>query len=380
MHSTPGKPRLLFTPGPLTTGVLTKEAMLCDLGSRDAVFIEMVRAIRQHLLQIAGVSKERGYEAILMQGSGTFGLESVVSSTVPRGGRILVIVNGAYGERIATMARVLGVDARVIRFAENTPVDVGSIRRVLADDSGITHVSVVHCETTTGILNPVEELGAVVRDAGCHYFVDAMSSLGGIPLHMESAGIDFLVTSANKCLEGVPGFSIVLARRAALLATEGHARTLSLDLHAQWRGLERNGQFRFTPPTHTLLALEQALRDLGAEGGVAGRAVRYKANHAQLVGGMQEMGFELYLAPEHQSHIITSFRYPDHPLFVFDTFYKKLGRKGFVVYPGKLTHADTFRIGNIGQIFPRDIGRLLDGIREALEEMHVGLRSVLAPA
>lgn len=380
MQSIPDKPGLLFTPGPLTTGAPTKEAMLRDLGSRDVAFIEIVRNIRQRLLQIAGVSKESGYEAILMQGSGTFGLESVVSSVVPRDGRMLVIVNGAYGERIVTMARVLGIDARAVHFAEDTPVDVGTIQRVLADEPGVTHVSVVHCETTTGLLNPVEELGAVVRDAGRHYFVDAMSSLGGMPLHMESAGIDFLVTSANKCLEGVPGFSVVLARRAALLATEGHARTLSLDLHAQWRGLEKNGQFRFTPPTHTLLALEQALRDLEAEGGVAGRAARYKANHAQLVDGMQEMGFKVYLAPEHQSHIITSFRYPDHALFVFETFYKKLGQKGFVVYPGKLTDANTFRIGNIGQIFPHDIGRLLAGIRKTLEEMNVRIRPALAPA
>ncbi len=380
MHSIAGKPPLLFTPGPLTTGVSTKEAMLRDLGSRDGTFIEMVRDIRQRLLQIAGVSKERGFETILMQGSGTFGLESVVSSTVPRGGRMLVLANGAYGERIVTMARMLHIDVRVIRFAENTPIHVVSVRQALDEDAGITHVSAVHCETTTGLLNPIEELGTVVRDAGCHYFVDAMSSLGGMPLHMESAGIDFLVTSANKCLEGVPGFSIVLARRSALLATEGGARSLSLDLHAQWRGLEHNGQFRFTPPTHTLLALDQALRDMEAEGGVSGRAARYKANHAQLVGGMQEIGFKVYLAPEHRSHIITSFRCPDHPSFVFETFYRKLGRKGFVVYPGKLTHADTFRIGSIGQVFPHDINQLIKAIRETLEEMHVTFRPALASA
>ena len=367
--------QLLFTPGPLTTGKSTKEAMLRDLGSRDRTFIEMVRDIRQRLLRLAGVSQGLGYETILMQGSGTFGLESVVSSTVPRDGRMLVLVNGAYGERIAAMARVLGIDVRVVRFAENTPVATETVQNALAQDSGFTHVAVVHCETTTGILNPVLELGKVVRDVGCYYFVDAMSSLGGIPLNMESAGIDFLVTSANKCLEGVPGFSIVLARRAALLATEGCARSHSLDLHAQWRGLERNGQFRFTPPTHTLLALDRALRDLDAEGGVMGRAARYKSNHALLVDGMRELGFKVYLAPEHQSHIITSFRYPDLTSFTFEEFYEKLGQRGLVIYPGKLTDADTFRIGNIGQIFPHDIRRLLGAIRESLQEMNVGLNS-----
>ena len=370
-----GRDKLLFTPGPLTTSRTVKEAMLRDLGSRDTAFIETVRRIRCRLLELAGVSQERGYEAILMQGSGTFGLESVVSSTVPRGGRILVVVNGTYGERIVKMARVLGIDTRVLRYEENTPPDVAEIRQVLAEDPGITNVSVVHCETTTGILNPVEELGAVVREAGRYFFVDAMSSFGAISLDLEAACIDFLVTSANKCLEGVPGFSIVLARREALLATEGAARTLSLDVQGQWRGLEANGQFRFTPPTHTILALEQALRELEEEGGVAGRAARYQANHAALVEGMRRLGFQTYLRPEHQSYIITSFHYPDDPRFSFKAFYERLCEKDLVIYPGKVTQADCFRIGNIGQVFLEDVERLVTAIEQTLEEMGVSLVS-----
>ena len=372
-HSGEGN-KLLFTPGPLTTSRTIKEAMLRDFGSRDTAFIETVRRIRRQLLKIAGVSQEGGYEAILIQGSGTFGLESVVSSTVPREGRILVVVNGAYGERIVKMTRALGIDARVLRYEENTPPDIQEIRQVLAEDAAITNTFVVHCETTTGLLNPVEEIGAAVRERGCFYIVDAMSSLGAIPLDLEAASIDFLVTSSNKCLEGVPGFSIVLARREALLATEGAARTLSLDLQAQWRGLEANGQFRFTPPTHTILALEQALQELEAEGGVRARAARYQTNHAILLEGMQRLGFHTYLSPDYQSYIITSFYYPDDPNFSFETFYERLNRKGFVIYPGKLTQTDCFRIGNIGQIFPEDVARLLAAVKYTLKEMGVQLR------
>ena len=372
-HSGEGN-KLLFTPGPLTTSRTIKEAMLRDFGSRDTAFIETVRRIRRQLLKIVGVSQEGGYEAILIQGSGTFGLESVVSSTVPGDGRILVVVNGAYGERIVKMTRALGIDARVLRYKENTPPDIEEIRQVLAEDAAITNTFVVHCETTTGLLNPVEEIGAAVRERGCFYIVDAMSSLGAIPLDLEAASIDFLVTSSNKCLEGVPGFSIVLARREALLATEGAARTLSLDLQAQWRGLEANGQFRFTPPTHTILALEQALQELEAEGGVKARAARYQTNHAILLEGMQRLGFHTYLSPDYQSYIITSFYYPDDPNFSFETFYERLNRKGFVIYPGKLTQTDCFRIGNIGQIFPEDVARLLAAVKYTLKEMGVQLR------
>ena len=368
-----GRGKLLFTPGPLTTSRVVKEAMLQDLGSRDTAFIDTVRRIRHRLLELGGVSQEGGYEAILMQGSGTFGLEAVVSSTVPRGGRLLVVVNGAYGERIVKMTGVLGVDTRVLRYAENTPFDVEEIRRVLAEDPAITNVSAVHCETTTGLLNPIEELGAVVREAGRYFFVDAMSSFGAIPLDVEVAGIDFMVTSANKCLEGVPGFSIILARREALLATEGAARTLSLDVQAQWRGLEANGQFRFTPPTHTILALEQALQELAEEGGIAGRAARYRANHAALTAGMRRLGFRVYLRPEHQGYIISSFHYPDDPNFSFEAFYEHLNEKGLVIYPGKLTHANCFRIGNIGRVFTPDIERLVAAIEQTLSEMDVSL-------
>ncbi len=365
----PPPDKLLFTPGPLTTSLTVKLAMLRDAGSRDPQFIALVRHIRERLLELGGVSHATGYEAILMQGSGTFGLESVISSVVPRDGKLLVIINGAYGERIATIAARHGIATTISRAEENQLPDLVAIDQGLAADATITHVVVVHCETTAGILNPIERIGAVVRRHGREFIVDAMSSFGAIPLQLEAAEIDYLISSANKCIEGVPGFALVLARREALLRTAGRARTLSLDLLAQWQGLEKDGQFRFTPPTHALLAFDQALKELEAEGGVVGRGQRYEQNHRTLLEGMTALGFEPYLAPEVQSYIITTFHYPAAARFVFAEFYQRLFHRGFVIYPGKLTKLDCFRIGNIGRIGANEVRALLSAIADVLKEM-----------
>ncbi|MFQ5854143.1 MAG: 2-aminoethylphosphonate--pyruvate transaminase [Anaerolineae bacterium] len=366
------KDKILFTPGPLTTSRTVKQAMLRDVGSRDFEFIELVREIRRRLLRLGGVA-DRGYEAVIMQGSGTFGLESVISSTIPPDGKLLVIVNGAYGRRIAQIASVLKIDIATLTYAEDSKPNLQEITATLSADEGITDVAVVHCETTTGIINPVQEIGAIVKKLGQRYFVDAMSSFGAVPLNLAECGIDYLVSSANKCIEGAPGFSFVLAKRNSLLATAGYARSLSLDLLAQWKGLEANGQFRFTPPTHVLLAFHQALVELEEEGGVEARAARYRANYETLVTGMRAMGFQEYLKPEDQGYIITSFRYPCHPNFNFDGFYERLNEKGYVIYPGKVSEADCFRIGSIGRIFESDVRDLLAAIRETLAEMEVEL-------
>jgi 2-aminoethylphosphonate-pyruvate transaminase len=367
---TPQKDKLLFTPGPLTTSRTVKKAMLRDVGSRDAEFVKVVREIRQHLLGVAGVSQADGYEAILIPGSGTFGIEAVVSSVIPRDGKLLIVINGSYGKRIRDIARCHGIETVAIEVSENTPPDPQQVRRTLTDDSKITHVALVHCETSSGILNNVHEIGAVVKELRRTFIVDAMSSFGGISLNVADAGIDFLVSSANKCIEGVPGFSFVVADRAQLLAV-GAARSVSLDLLAQWKGLEEAGQFRFTPPTQVLLAFRQALRELDDEGGVPGRANRYAANHAALLCGMRRLGFREYVPAELQSHIITSFLFPNDPNFEFKTFYQRLSDKGMVIYPGKLTEVDCFRIGNIGRIFESDINSLLTAIKATLLEMNV---------
>jgi len=366
--------KLLFTPGPLTTSGTVKAAMLCDAGSRDRDFLQTVREIRERLLALgeaAAPNVAGEYECVLMQGSGTFAIESVISSAIPRDGKLLVLVNGAYGRRIAQMARVHAIDTETVDAPENRKISPGAVVQRLASSRGITHVAVVHCETTTGILNPIEAIGAAVERTGAAYVVDAMSSFGAIPLDLAAARIDFLISSANKCIEGVPGFGFVLARRRRLLEAKGRARTLSLDLYAQWAAFESDGQFRFTPPTHALLAFRQALLELEAEGGVAGRAARYHTNHVVLMRGMAELGFEAYLATEDQSHIITAFRYPQHPRFRFEDFYGRLSELGFIIYPGKLTSEFYFRIGTIGRLSPSDIDALLGAIRRVLQEVGI---------
>jgi 2-aminoethylphosphonate-pyruvate transaminase len=365
----PARDKLLFTPGPLTTSLSVKQAMLRDAGSWHVEFNAVIAGIRERLLALAGVSREHGWECVLMQGSGTFGVEAVVTSAVPRAAKLLVIANGAYGERIASMARVAGIATDVLRYPEDTPADAEDVVRALEEEGSISHVAVVHCETTTGLLNPVEEIGRAVRARGRSYIVDAMSSFGAVAIDLEASGVDFLVSSANKCIEGVPGFSFVIAQREALEASEGNARSLSLDLHAQWRGFEKNGQFRFTPPTHTLLAFEQALRELELEGGVEARGGRYRRNHETLLDGMRALGFRPYLRPGVQSYIITAFSYPQHPRFAFDEFYRRLGDRGMIIYPGKLTEVPCFRIGSIGRIFEADVRQLVAAIGDVMREM-----------
>lgn len=366
------KEKLLFTPGPLTTSPTVKQAMLRDVGSRDGAFVLLVRQIRQRLLELGQVG-EAGYEAVLMQGSGTFGVEAVFSSLTPPNGKWLIVVNGAYGRRMVQICRALLIAVEVYEVAEAEQPDPTWIAKLLDYDLDVTHVAVVHCETTTGIFNPIAEIGAVVKNAGKLFFVDGMSSFGAVPLNLESAGIDILVSSANKCIQGVPGFSFALIRRQLLLAGAGYARSLALDLFQQWRGLEQNGQFRFTPPTHALLAFAQALQELEEEGGVNGRAARYRQNHQLLVAGMRALGFREYLRPVDQGYIITSFHYPVNPYFNFEQFYSLLNEQGLVIYPGKVSHADCFRIGHIGHIFAADVLLLLTGIEQALSKMGIVL-------
>ncbi len=367
------KDKILFTPGPLTTSQTVKQAMLRDLGSRDIEFISIVKDIRNKLVRLGQASPDE-YTAVLMQGSGTFGLEAVVSSTVPPDGKLLVIINGAYGKRLAKIASVLKIETVTLEYPENATPDLNEIEDTIKTDGKITTVTVVHCETTTGIINPIREIGRVVAKSSAKYFVDAMSSFGAVPINLTGCGIDYLVSSANKCIEGVPGFSFVLCKLNSLTETNGYARSVSFNLLDQYQGFEKNGQFRFTPPTHSLVAFHRALEELEAEGGVSGRAERYSKNYDVLIAGMRQLGFKEYLRPEDQGYIITSFLYPDDPNFSFETFYEILNRKDYVIYPGKVSDANCFRIGNIGRIFEADVKALLAAIAETISEMGVKLK------
>jgi 2-aminoethylphosphonate-pyruvate transaminase len=366
--------KLLFTPGPLTTSLSVKQAMLHDAGSWHFEFHAIVKEIRLKLLALAGVNADE-FECVIMQGSGTFGVESVISSTISPNGKLLVLINGAYGERIVQMAQYLKMAHGAIRLGEEKPPDPAQVDAVLAADQSITHVAMVHCETTTGILNPPEEIGRVVAKHRRTFILDAMSSFGAVPINCGTANIDYLISSANKCIEGVPGFAFILARKAKLFACEGYARSLSLDLLAQAKCIEKTSQFRYTPPTHSILAFAQALKELELEGGISARARRYQANHCALLEGMRELGLRSYLPPEVQSYIITSFYYPADPKFTFMDFYRRLSDKGFIIYPGKLSQIDLFRVGTIGRLFPEDMKALVRGISATLREMGISMEA-----
>jgi 2-aminoethylphosphonate-pyruvate transaminase len=365
----PARDKLLFTPGPLTTSLTVKQAMLRDAGSWHSDFNALVADVRTRLLSLAGLSRAQGWEAVLLQGSGTFGVESVFQTCVPPDGRVVVLSNGAYGERMVQMLKHARIVHRVLRSAEDAPVDAAALEKCLAEEPAVTHVAVVHCETTTGLLNPIESIGRVAKAYGKTYVVDAMSSFAGMPIDIAACGIDFLISSSNKCIEGVPGFSFVLCKRAALLASEGWARSLSLDLLGQLKGFEKDGKFRYTPPTHAILAFDRALRELDLEGGVPARHARYRRNHEVLLTGMRRLGFEPYLNPSMQAPIITAFLYPPTGKFNFDQLYTELSERGFIIYPGKLTKVDTFRIANIGRLFPADMEQLVATIGSVFGQM-----------
>lgn len=361
----------LFTPGPINTADAVRGAMQRDVGSRDAEFIRIVRDIREALVKIAGAGPE--FTAVPMQGSGTFAIEAAIGSLIPPDGKLLVPANGAYGRRMIAIAQRLGIAVDAIETPETEPIDPAAVKAHLAANPGITHVAAVHCETTTGILNPIAETGAVVAAAGRRFLVDAMSSFGGLPMDVGVCRIDCLISSANKCLEGVPGIGFAIVRTASLDAARGHARSVSLDLAAQRDELDRSGQFRFTPPTHVVLALAAALDELAREGGVAARERRYRESQRALLSGMNAMGFQPVLRAKLQSPIITAFHSPADSRFDFADFYRRLAGSGLVIYPGKLSRIDSFRIGTIGHLVPQDFAELLASIRTTLEAMGIPL-------
>ncbi|WP_336289904.1 2-aminoethylphosphonate--pyruvate transaminase [Aeromonas dhakensis] len=359
---------LLLTPGPLSTTATVRAAMLQDSCTWDADYNQgVVEPIRRELVRLAtGPEYQSDYSAVLLQGSGSYVVESVLGSAIGADECLLIINNGAYGARMGEMARCLGLRHHELNCGETTRPEPAAIEAMLARHPEITHLAMVHCETTTGMLNPLEEVAALCQRRGIRLIVDAMSSFGGIPIDMGRLGIEFLISSANKCIQGVPGFGFVIARRVALMACAGRARSVSLDLHAQWQTMEQQGgKWRFTSPTHTVLAFAQALRELDEEGGIAARHRRYSENQRTLVTGMAALGFAPLLPEKWQSPIITAFYSPAHPDYRFADFYQRLKGQGFVIYPGKVSQADCFRIGNIGDVTPARMRCLLAAMASA---------------
>ncbi|MDR3193822.1 MAG: 2-aminoethylphosphonate--pyruvate transaminase [Tannerella sp.] len=360
------RPYILLTPGPLTTSDTVREAMLRDWCTWDDDYNNLVQDLRARLLAIAG-KDTAAYTTALMQGSGSFVVESVIGSVIPRDGKLLVVSNGAYGDRMETIALMLGINLLKYRVSDAEIPDPDRIGDMLQNDPSVTHVAVVHVETTTGILNPIPAIAAVVKGAGKTLIIDSMSGFGGVSIDVPELDADFVISSANKCIQGTPGFGFAIARTSELEKCKGRARSHALDLYDQWYNMEKGkGKWRFTSPTHIVRAFYQALIELEAEGGVAAREKRYQTNHRILKEGMLKLGFTMVIPEELQSHIITSFYPPQVADYEFKRFYQNLKERGFVIYPGKLTEAETFRIGNIGDIYPTDMEQLLVAVEASM--------------
>ena len=371
-----GEPYLL-TPGPLTTSFAVKEAMLRDWGSWDDDFRAMTREMRTRLLALLGKGADE-FDCVPMQGSGSFAVEAMLGSFIPRDGKVLVLANGAYGQRSVQTLAYLGRDHVVLDKGDYLPPRGDEVAKILADDPLISHVVAVHCETSSGILNPVEEISEVTYAAGRKLLIDSMSAFGAIPLEVAQVRYEAMVSSANKCIEGVPGFGFVIARNSELEAARGNSHSLSLDVHAQWAHMNKTGQWRFTPPTHVVAAFLEALRGHGAEGGVAGRGARYARNRDVIVEGMRGLGFETLLKDRWLSPIIVTFFCPADENFVFERFYQLMKAKGFIIYPGKLTIVGSFRIGCIGQMDEHVMRQVVSAAKQSLDEM--GVASAAPPA
>jgi 2-aminoethylphosphonate-pyruvate transaminase len=368
MTSAPNIP-LLLTPGPLTTSEQTKTAMLRDWGSRDDAFIGINKTIRSVLVDV--VNADQSHVCVPLQGSGTFAVEATLGTLIKPQDKALILINGAYGRRIKKILGIMGLNSVVWNTDETLPIDTDMVAEALNADSSISHVIAVHCETTSGILNPIEDIGRTTVEHGRKLIIDAMSSFGALPIDAEHISFDAIIASSNKCLEGVPGIGFAIIRKTSLIASEGNSPSLSLDLFDQWQAMEGNGQWRFTPPTHVIAAFQSTLEQFIAEGGQRGRLKRYSNNCRTLIDGMKALGFETLLPDHLQAPIIVTFKVPSDPNFNFDRFYASLKDKGFAIYPGKLTDAATFRMGCIGQLFPEHMNGAVAAVAETLNEQNI---------
>jgi 2-aminoethylphosphonate-pyruvate transaminase len=360
---------ILLTPGPLTTSLRTKQSMLHDWGSWDGDFNAITARVRESLLRI--IHGEGTHECVPLQGSGTFSVEAAIGTLVPRGGHVLVPLNGAYCQRIARMCQVLGRRLTTIAYAEDQPVRGSDIEAQLTQEPSISHVALVHCETSTGILNPLQEVAAVVARHGKGLIVDAMSSFAALEIDARTTPFDALIAASGKCLEGVPGIGFVLARRSVLERCEGVSHSLAMDLFDQWTYMTRTTQWRYTPPTHVVAALDAALTQYFEEGGLEARGARYAANCRQLLEGLRALGLRSFLPAEIQAPIIVTVHAPQDPRYEFKRFYQAVKERGFILYPGKLTTVETFRVGCMGQLGAAGVPGAVTAIGAGLESLGI---------
>ncbi len=357
---------ILLTPGPLTISRQTKECMLRDWGSWDADFNRITARIRERLLNIVNATDT--HECVPLQGSGTFSVEAAIGTLVPKSGKVLVPQNGAYCQRIARICRVLGRAYLTIDYAENEAVRAEDVDRALASDPSITHVALVHCETSAGILNPLQAIAEVVARHGRSLIIDAMSSFGALEIDAQKTPFDAVIAASGKCLEGPPGMGLVIVRRSVLERAEGQSPSLAMDLYDQWAYMQKTTQWRFTPPTHVVAAFDSAIEQYLAEGGREARGARYAANCRQLIEGLARLGLKSFLPAAIQAPIIVTFHAPETAKYQFKAFYDAVKRRGYILYPGKLTTLETFRVGCMGQMGPRGIQGAVDAVADVLAE------------
>lgn len=360
---------ILLTPGPLTTSERTRAAMMTDWGSWDGSFNALTASVCERLVAIANGTGS--HVCVPLQGSGTFAVEAAIGTLVPRTGKVLVLVNGAYGKRLAKICEALGRDHSVYETADDVPTTPEAVDSLLAADPTISHVGLIHCETSTGILNPLPEIAATVARHGRGLIVDAMSSFGALPIDAATVPFEALIAASGKCLEGVPGMGFVIARAEILARAEGNSASLALDLHDQHTYLQRTGQWRFTPPTHVVAALHEALLQYDEEGGLPARHAKYARNCEVLIRGMERLGLKSFLAPEIQAPIIVTFHAPRDPKYRFADFYAAVRARGFILYPGKLTQLETFRVGCIGHVESADMERAVEAVAAVFTELNI---------
>jgi len=364
-----GNDPILLTPGPLTTSLATKQAMLRDWGSWDAAFNSTTASLRKDLVDIVGGGSD--YTCVPLQGSGTFSVEAAIGTLVPRDGKVLVPNNGAYCARIIRICSYLGRAVVELPVPEDQPATAAMVEAALVADPSITHVAQVHCETGAGVLNDLAGIAQACARRGKSLIVDAMSSFAALPIDVANVPFDALVAASGKCLEGVPGMGFVIVRKAVLEARAGNAHSLAMDLHDQYVYMEKTTQWRYTPPTHVVAALRAAVDQYRAEGGQPARLARYTRNCEVLIAGMGRLGFRPFLEPEVQAPIIVTFHAPADPAYDFKTFYAKTRDRGYILYPGKLTQVETFRVGCIGAIDANEMRNVVSAVAASLQDMAI---------
>lgn len=352
------KRNILLNPGPATTTDTVKMAMVVpDICPRELEFGELTLAVRDDLIKIA--HGEKNHTCILLTSSGTGGVEACLTSVVPMNKKVLIINNGAYGERMQSICDAYGIGHIDANFEWGKPIDIKAIEKLIKENADqLSHLAFIHHETTVGILNPLYELCSLSHLHGLENIVDAMSSFAGIDIDLERDKVDYLVSSSNKCIQGMAGISFVFARMESLKKTTGIKRNFYFNLWANYEYLNKNKQFLFTPPVQTLYALRKAITEYFKEG-EKNRIKRYASMYEILKKRLQKLGFEFLVDEKHHSKLLTAILEPSAPHYSFNEMHDYLFERGFTIYPGKVGKINTFRLANIGEIYPEDIENFL---------------------